>query len=274
VGVLLNITDDHLDRYPSFAAYAAAKGRLFMGQRAEDFAVVPAGDELCLSMARAAASALATFGGPGAEVRREQGCIIDSVSGLRIAQDRLGIQGEHNVDNACAAALAARLIGIAPDQIEQVLTSFKGLPHRMQWVDTVGGVRFFDDSKATNVGAAVAAVEGLAGQSHGIVLIAGGKDKGGSYAPLREALTGAGRGLVLIGEAAAQIEQAFAGSGLPVVHAASMFTAVEAAWKMAAPNAAVLLAPACASFDMFRSYAHRGEAFCQAVQVLGKELGS
>lgn len=274
VGVLLNITDDHLDRYPSFAAYAAAKGRLFMGQRAEDFALVPAGDALCLSLARAAASQLAVFDGPDAEVRREQASIVDSVSGLRIAQERLGIQGEHNIGNACAAALAARLIGIAPAQIEQVLTSFKGLPHRMQWVDTLGAVRFFDDSKATNVGAAVAAVQGLAGQSDGIVLIAGGKDKGGSYAPLRAALAGVGRGLVLIGESAAQIEQAFAGSGLPVVHAASMSGAVEAAWKLAAPSAAVLLAPACASFDMFRSYAHRGEAFCQAVQALRKEQGS
>jgi UDP-N-acetylmuramoylalanine--D-glutamate ligase len=274
VGVLLNVTDDHLDRYPSFAAYAAAKGRLFAGQHRDDFAVAPDGDELCISLARASAGKLSLFGGKQGAVRRDGANLVDEVSGLCLPIGELGIQGEHNVDNAAASALAARLAGVPTRDIEAVLRSFKGLAHRMQHVATLEGVDYFDDSKATNVGAAVAAILGLGRKQVKVVLIAGGKDKGGSYAPLREVMEQHGAGLVLIGEATPLIGDAFAGTALPVQKAASMPDAVAIARTLAKPGEAVLLAPACASFDMFRSYAHRGDVFSDAVLALVRTGGA
>jgi UDP-N-acetylmuramoylalanine--D-glutamate ligase len=269
VGLLLNVTDDHLDRYPDFAGYAAAKGRLFATQTRSDFALAPDGDELCISMARASAGGLRLFGGKGGSVRREGADLVDTESGLRLPIAELGIQGEHNVENAAAAALAARLAGVQRSHIEAVLRSFKGLAHRMQHVANVRGVDFFDDSKATNVGAAVAAIVGLGRQKMRVILIAGGKDKGGSYAPLREVMELHGAGMVLIGEATELIASAFAGVSFPVERADSMDSAVIRAHALAKPGEAVLLAPACASFDMFKSYAQRGDVFCAAVRALG-----
>jgi UDP-N-acetylmuramoylalanine--D-glutamate ligase len=268
VGVLLNITDDHLDRYPDFAAYAAAKGRLFVGQTRADFAVAPAFDKLCSAMARASAGKVVLFGGGDGEVRRESGLLVDTVSGLSVPIAELGIQGEHNVDNAAASALVARLAGVDVAHVASVLRSFKGLPHRMQHVATLSGVDFFDDSKATNVGAAVAAIVGLGRQDRRVVLVAGGKDKGGSYAPLREVMEQHGAALVLIGEATPLIEHAFSGVSFPVQRAQTMADAVKQARALASPGEAVLLAPACASFDMFRSYAHRGDVFRDDVLAL------
>ncbi len=274
VAVILNVTDDHLDRYASFADYAAAKARLFAGQRQEDAAVAPDGDELCVAMARASAGKLCLFGGREGGVRRDGDQIRDLETGLTLSIGELGIKGEHNVDNACAAALAARLIGVGRVEIESVLRSFKGLAHRMQRAESVKNVDFFDDSKATNVGAAVAAVLGLGRQGVRVVLIAGGKDKGGSYAPLREIMQQHGRGLVLVGEASDLIASEFAPTKLPVTRATDMLDAVRKAHALALPGDAVLLAPACASFDMFRSYAHRGDVFQDAVRALAQEVGA
>ena len=271
VGVLLNITDDHLDRYDSLASYAAAKGRLFATQQSGDFAVAPSGDQLSLAMARVSAGKLCLFGGADGELRRDGDALVDHVSGLRLAIGELGIRGEHNLDNAAAAALAARLCGVTPNVIAEVLRTFQGLPHRTQHIAAVQHVDYYDDSKATNVGAAVAAIAGFGRQKIKVVLIAGGKDKGGSYAPLREALERHGAGLVLIGEAAELIARAFAGTALPIARAASMEDAVKAAHKLARWGEAVLLAPACSSFDMFQSYAHRGDVFRDAVLALRGE---
>jgi UDP-N-acetylmuramoylalanine--D-glutamate ligase len=271
VGVLLNITDDHLDRYSGLAAYAAAKGRLFATQSAADFAVAPSGDPLSLSMARVSPGKLSLFGGADGEVRREGDALVDSVSGLRLPIAELGIRGEHNIDNACAAALAARLAGITPNVIAEVLRTFQGLPHRMQHIAAVQHVDYYDDSKATNVGAAVAAIAGFARQKRKVVLIAGGVDKGGSYAPLRDALERTGAGLVLIGQASDLIAGAFAGTTLPIARAVNMEEAVQAAHRLARYGEVVLLAPACSSFDMFRSYAHRGDVFRDAVLALHAE---
>jgi UDP-N-acetylmuramoylalanine--D-glutamate ligase len=277
VGVLLNVTDDHLDRYPNFAAYAAAKGRLFGTQDKSDFALAPSGDELSIALARVSPGTLALFAGRAGEVRCEHGALIDTVSGLRIPVAEIGIKGDHNLDNACAAALAARLAGVTSDHIEAVLRSFKGLGHRMQSAGAIAGVAFYDDSKATNVGAAVAAVLGLGRQSVRVVLIAGGKDKGGSYQPLVDVMQKHGRGLVLIGEATPLIDEAFRAAahetGLPIERAGSMRDAVRIAMRLSQPGDAVLLAPACASFDMFRSYAQRGDVFCAEVAELRVELG-
>jgi UDP-N-acetylmuramoylalanine--D-glutamate ligase len=272
VGVLLNVTDDHLDRYPSFAAYAAAKARLFTNQTRRDFALVPSDDELCKGLARASAAQLALFAGTAGQVRREGDFVVDTGSGLRLAVAEIGIKGDHNIDNACAAALAARLAGVERGHIERVLREFRGLGHRMQYAGAIGPVSFYDDSKATNVGAAVAAVLGLGRQGVRVVLIAGGKDKGGSYLPLREIMERHGRALVTLGEAAPLIETEFRETGLPLRPAANMREAVRLAHQAAQPGDAVLLAPACASFDMFRSYAHRGDVFCEEVAGLQKEL--
>ena len=270
VATLLNVTDDHLDRYDSFAAYAAAKGRVFAGQLGDDAAVAPADDELCLSLARAGRARLHTFGLERGEVHARRGVLTDDISGLAMPVDALQIRGAHNVSNACAAALTARLAGVAPADIEAVLRSFGGLSHRMVLVRELGGVAWFDDSKATNVGAAVAALDGLDARFGRAVLIAGGVDKGGSYAPLRERLARRGRAVVLIGAAAPLIRDALAGLALPLEDATSMDDAVRRAKSLARQGDAVLLAPACASFDMFRSYAHRGDEFQRAVHALSE----
>jgi UDP-N-acetylmuramoylalanine--D-glutamate ligase len=268
VGALLNVSEDHLDRYPSFDAYAAAKARLFDCQRAGDAAVVPEGDRICEQLASRGPAAVARFGGPHSAVRVEDGAIVDEQTGKLLAVSQLRMRGAHNLQNACAAALCARLAGVPSAVITQVLSSFAGLPHRMVHVADVDGVGYYDDSKATNVGATMAALDGLAPEVQRIVLIAGGKDKGGDYGPLRDRLAACGRAVVLIGEARPIIERALAGAPYPLESAESMVDAVQRARRLAQPGDAVLLAPACASFDMFRSYAHRGDVFQAAVREL------
>lgn len=270
VAVLLNITPDHLDRYLSFDTYAAAKARVFERQTAEDFAVLPA-DAPDLRELIADDGTVVLFGGRNGEVRVAGGVLTDTQSSLRVPVDELGIRGSHNVSNACAAALAARLLGVRDDDVASVLREFKGLAHRMQYIRSVDGVQYIDDSKATNVGAAAASIDGLAGSEGKIVLIAGGVDKGGSYQPLRQRMTDEGRAVVVLGEAASLLERAFAGSHLELRRASSMNDAVTHAAALAHPGDTVLLAPACSSFDMFRSYAERGERFQRAVQTLGEQ---
>jgi UDP-N-acetylmuramoylalanine--D-glutamate ligase len=165
--------------------------------------------------------------------------------------------------------LAARLAGISRASIERGLRSFEGLPHRMVRVGEIDGVTYLDDSKATNVGAAAAALDGLDDGRGRVVLIAGGRDKGGSYAPLRERMDGIGRAVVTIGEAAPLVEAAFEGSALVVARASTMDDAVRRCRELAEPGDRVLLAPACSSYDMFRSYSERGDAFRSAVVALG-----
>ncbi len=268
IAVLLNVTDDHLDRHGSLASYAAAKGRIFAAQREGDHAVVPAGDALCLALARAGRAEVHTFGGIDGEVRVEGGVLVDAASSLRLPVRELGIHGLHNQSNAAAAALTARLAGVDPATIADVLREFRGLPHRMVLVRELDGVAYYDDSKATNVGATVAAIDGLADRDGKIVLVAGGVDKGGSYAPVRDRMEARGRAVVLIGQAAPLIREAFAGTSLPVHDARTLDEAVTRARALALAGDAVLLAPACSSFDQFRSYAQRGEVFTRAVLAL------
>jgi UDP-N-acetylmuramoylalanine--D-glutamate ligase len=269
VAVLLNITPDHLDRYPSFDAYAAAKARIFERQGAEDFAVLPA-DAPDLRELIEDDGTVVLFGGRNGDVRVVDGVLTDTQSSVRVPVDALRIRGSHNVSNACAAALAARLLGARDDDIASVLREFKGLAHRMQYVRSVDGVEYIDDSKATNVGAAVASIDGLVGSEGKIVLIAGGVDKGGSYRPLRQRMVEEGRAVVVLGDAASLLEREFAGSAVELRRASSMSDAVTHAAELARPGDTVLLAPACSSFDMFRSYAERGDHFQRAVETLGE----
>jgi UDP-N-acetylmuramoylalanine--D-glutamate ligase len=268
VAILLNVTDDHLDRHGSFEAYSAAKGRIFATQQRTDHALVPDGDEVCDRLARAGAGHRHTFFGDRGEVTVRDGTVIDAVSGLRVPIAELRIHGRHNHSNACAATLAARLVGIERDVIAKVLRSFAGLPHRMVHVRELDGVAYYDDSKATNVGATCAALDGLADRSGKVVLIAGGVDKQGSYAPMRERMEKLGRAIVLIGEATPIIRAAFTGSPLSLIDASTIDDAATKARALAKDGDAVLLAPACASFDMFRGYAHRGDEFQRAVRAL------
>lgn len=266
VAVLLNVTDDHLDRYPSFDAYAHAKGNAFVQQEARDAAVVPFGDPVCAREAQRGKGRHVTFG-PGGIVDLREDVIVDARSGARFARAEIALEGGHNALNAAAAIAAVCELGVEPRAIAEVLASFRGLPHRMAKVAEVGGVRFYDDSKGTNVGAAVTALLGL--DEARAVLIAGGRDKGGTYAPLVSALQRKGRAAVLLGEAASALAAAI-GDAVPIVRVASMRDAVRASARLAEPGDAVLLSPACSSYDMFRDYKQRGEAFVEEVRALGR----
>ena len=180
----------------------------------------------------------------------------------------MALMGKHNLDNACAAALCARLLGIDRQIIERTLIEYRGLPHRMQFVAERSGVQFIDDSKATNVGAAVAAIQGLTLPGK-VILIAGGRDKGGSYEPLGKQLAEVGRAAIVLGESANLLDDALSAKGVEVRRAKSMPEAVQVADELACRGDVVLLSPACSSFDMFRSYAERGDVFQTAVRELG-----
>jgi UDP-N-acetylmuramoylalanine--D-glutamate ligase len=267
VAALLNITDDHLDRYPSFDAYCRAKGNAFVNQTSLDVAVVPVGDALCEREARRGGGRLVTFGA-GGTVDLSGEAIVDTRSGDRFLTKEIALRGAHNASNAAAAIAAARELGVESWVIADVLASFRGLPHRMAPVGDVGGVRFYDDSKGTNVGAAVTALLGLGEER--AVLIAGGRDKGGSYAPLVDALRRKGRAAVLMGEAAPIIAAAI-GHTVPTRRVTSMRDAVRVSAGFALPGDAVLLSPACSSYDMFEDYKDRGNAFVREVLALEGE---
>ncbi|HLK38299.1 MAG TPA: UDP-N-acetylmuramoyl-L-alanine--D-glutamate ligase [Polyangiaceae bacterium] len=266
VCALLNVTDDHLDRYADFDAYVAAKGNAFVRQTEQDWAVVPAGDGLCTREAARGRGRVVTFGAGGV-VDVAADAVVDRRTGERFERGQIALGGGHNALNVAAAVASVGPFGVPPSTIRAVLADFSGLPHRTAFVRVVRGVRYYDDSKGTNVGAAVTALEGLTEPR--VVLIAGGRDKGGTYAPLVHALGRKGRAAVVIGEAADVIARAI-GDRVPVRRAASMEEAVRVGASLARPGDAVLLSPACSSFDMFRDYKHRGDAFVHAVQSLSE----
>lgn len=275
VAVLLNVTPDHLDRYPSFEDYARTKANIFRAQGPAMHAVLPAGDVLCERLFGASCAIRHTFGGADGEVRVTHGILRDAAGALAFDRAEMPLAGRHNEDNACAAALAARLGGADAEAIAGALRDAAGLAHRAVLVRQLDGVTYVDDSKATNVGAAVAALDGLASPERRCVLILGGVDKGGSYGPIVERMERLGRAVVLIGKSASLIAQAFEGSTVRRTHAGTMEEAVAASRSLARPGDLVLLAPACSSFDMFTSYAHRGDVFQAAVRALrGVEEGS
>lgn len=262
VSVLLNVSPDHLDRYPSEEAYAEAKGNAFARQIPEDVAVVPVNDPVCHRQAKRGQGRIVTFG-QGGDVSVGKDEIRDG--DYVYPRAKIALQGGHNALNVAAALAAIRPFAVAPELVSEVLATFRGLPHRMAFVREKNGVRFYDDSKGTNVGASVTAVRGISEEK--VVLIAGGRDKGGSYGPLADVLRQRGRAAVLIGEAKELIKCAI-GDAVPVRIAASMDEAVALSAELAAPGDAVLLSPACSSFDMFRSYKDRGDAFVRAVMGL------
>ena len=260
---MLNLTEDHLDRYSSLADYGRAKARVFQGDGVQ---VLNRDDAHSMAMA-ADGRARMTFGLDTPALAWDFG-----VSGDVLVQGRepilpahdLQIRGAHNVANALAAAALARSLAVPLPQIAAGLRTFKGLAHRVELVATRAGVEWYDDSKGTNVGATVAALRGL---NRRVVLIAGGEGKGQDFSALRSPVSRFASRVLLIGRDAHLIEQAL--SGLRVERCASLEAAVGRAAQIAQPGEAVLLSPACASFDMFRDYKHRGEVFAAAVEGLG-----
>ena len=266
---VLNVTEDHLDRYQDMTDYAAAKARVFAGSGVQ---VLNRDDRLSQGMARSGRT-LCTFGLGAPFDDAEWGIVSDGTRALArgarklMALDELPLPGLHNAANALAAHALASAIALPEEALCRALRDFRGLPHRMQKVADIAGIAFYDDSKGTNVGATVAA---LSGMDRPVVLIAGGDAKGQDFAPLESPVRGRARALVLIGRDAVLIEKAVSGSGVRIVHAESMEEAVTAALEAARPGDAVLLSPACASYDMFRSYVHRAEVFVAAVRALEK----
>lgn len=264
--ILLNVTEDHLDRYATFDDYAMAKGNAFVNQAPDDVAIVPAGDAVCSKQARRGGGRLVKFGSePGLDYYLEDGFAVEHSSGFRLSLSDVDLHGVHNHHNLLAALAAARALGATETMVTEGVRRFVPLPHRMQRVRVLDGVAYYDDSKATNVGAAVTAISGLTERK--CVVIAGGRDKQGSYAPFVQALASKARAVVLIGEATELIARAV-GDVVPVRRAASMDEAVSLAREWSKPGDAVLLSPACSSFDMFTSYAHRGDVFAKAVSML------
>lgn len=268
---LLNASPNHLDRYDSYDDYVRAKGNLFIRQRSEDVAVIPAGDAAIEAQARRGRGVIVRFGQAAdqdARFVRTPTEIVDRATGALWKRSAIFLRGEHNAMNVSAALALVSPFAVDPEVARRVLAEFKGLPHRIAFVRSVDGVDYYDDSKGTNVGASVAAIRGLEiGAEARVVLVAGGRDKLGAYDPLVEALRDRGRGAVLIGEAADRIAAAI-GDAAPIARASSMEEAVSAARALARPGDAVLLSPACSSFDMFRDYKHRGDAFVDAVNQL------
>ena len=288
VAVELNVTPDHLDRYGGdVEAYAAAKFRLFENQRAGDWLVYNADDDRVRAAAEAAASqglgllpiSIERELAAGAYVR--DGQLVTALpsgpspdSSTPVTHDNLmpssdlALSGRHNLYNSLAAAIVARAMEIRSDVVRESLTSFEGVPHRLETVRTVGGVTYVNDSKATNVNAVWYALESFASSQGRVVLIAGGKDKGNDYDPLRRLVADKVSGIVAIGEGAEKVEAELGPHTERTVRAATMEEAIQYAQLLAEPGDTVLLSPACASFDMFENYEDRGDTFKQLVHAL------
>ncbi len=272
VATMLNLTPDHLDRYAGFEEYAAAKRRIFMNQEPGDFAVLNLDDPLVAAIAEDLAST-AVFFSRHAKPRRgtyvDSGRVLhrdgDSEKELFLVDD-ITLRGEHNLENVLAAATVSLLAGVQPEGLRTAVKRFKGVEHRLEWVAEIDGVRYFNDSKATNVDAAVKAIRSFPG---GIHLIAGGRDKGADFSVLRDLVRDRVKELVLIGEAAEKIERALTGH-TGIRRASSLEEAVGICRQRALPGEIVLLAPACASYDMFENYEHRGRVFKKSVLALAQ----
>ena len=270
VSVLLNITEDHLDRYATFQDYMDAKARIFANQTAADFAVLNMDDPLVAGYAaklRARVVPMSRQKEQSQGIFHRDGLITFRWDGREeqfpVAGYRL--KGVHNLDNIMAALAATLLLGCDAAQAQAAVMAFPGLPHRMELVATINGIPWYNDSKGTNVGSVVKSLESFAG---GVTLIAGGKDKGGDYAPLAPLVKERVEHMILIGEAKEIIGKAL-GHLTDTRAAGTLDEAVELAHRLTAPGGVVLFSPACSSFDMFRNYEERGERFASLARAIG-----
>jgi UDP-N-acetylmuramoylalanine--D-glutamate ligase len=274
IAVLLNFSPDHLDRHADIAEYAAAKARIFANQTIDDWAVLNADDRASRPLAQEARSRRLLF---AMEQNLADGIVIagDSIVRRRpgdadqvlVPISAVKLLGRHLLADVLAAAAVASLAGVEPAAMTRAVQTFTGLEHALEPVAEIGGVRFVNDSKATNIESALRAIESV---GSGVVAILGGRFKGGDFTDLRPALEERGATVVAIGEAAPLIRRALEPT-VPVHDAADMAGAVRTAFAVAGPGQSVVLAPACSSFDMFRDYAERGRAFKQEVRRLAEE---
>jgi len=268
ISVLLNLTEDHLDRYPNFRAYCQAKQRIFEGQDANDIAILGRDDRLVWEMRKRIRARVVSFGfsevDDGVFVAAREMIWRDGSREEKFPLSRVKIQGVHNVENMMAAIAAAKSAGVSASAIQKVLEDFPGLEHRLEFVREKDGVRYYNDSKGTNVDAVV---KSLTSFSDPVILLAGGVDKGGDYGILRQEIRQKVRRLVLFGEAQEIIARAL-GDLTETVIVENLEAAVGDAFAHARAGEVVLLSPACSSFDMFRNYAERGQVFKSLVQAL------
>lgn len=262
--VVLNLSEDHLDRYAGMDDYAAAKARIYAGAGV----MVINRDDARVCAMQLPGRCTVSFGldapAGNADYGLADGWLMRGAERL-LRADALQLAGTHNVANALAALALCEAIGIAPADVLPALAAFRGLPHRVEFVARVAGVDYFDDSKGTNVGATLAALQGMGRK---VAVILGGDGKGQDFSPLKGALADHARSVALIGRDAQAIAQAVDGCGVPLTFCADMDGAVAACAAAAKPGDAVLLSPACASLDMYRNYAHRAEVFIDAVRRL------
>jgi UDP-N-acetylmuramoylalanine--D-glutamate ligase len=274
VAVMLNVTPDHLDRHRTFEAYVDAKARIFENQWGDDFAVLNEDDPTCVSMAARTRAQVFWFSRQkevkqGAWVRDGNILFRDGASSHRNPQreimlvSEIPLKGAHNLENVLAAVCAGALMGCAPEKIRAAVRDFKAVEHRLEFVATIRGVDYYNDSKATNVDATIKALESFPANIH---LILGGKDKGSDYSVLNELLRQRVKRVYTIGAAAAKIESQI--KGVEVVHAENLENALRKANAVAEAGEVVLLAPACASFDQFKNYEQRGLVFKEIVHSL------
>jgi len=268
IALLLNLTEDHLDRYASFRDYCAAKERIFAAQQADDVAVLNRDDPLVWAMRERIRARVVSFGwspvGEGVSAANDEIIWRNAGREERFALARAKIHGVHNVENLMAAVAAAKAVGVAAPAIQSAIEGFAGLAHRLEFVREKDGVRYFNDSKGTNVGAVV---KSLAGFSTPVILLAGGVDKGGDYAPLAGEIRRTVKKLILFGAAKEKIRAAL-GDLTETVVVESLEAAVREAAASSGAGDVVLLSPACSSFDMFRDYTERGKRFRALVQEL------
>jgi UDP-N-acetylmuramoylalanine--D-glutamate ligase len=274
VAVFLNLSADHLDRHASFEEYARAKARIFAHQQGDDWAVVNADDAGVLALAAQARArrlpfSLAGVAGDGAFFEGGHARLrLDGGTEILFRRDEVRLPGAHLAVDLLAAAAAARVLGSPVEAIGRAVRGFRGVEHVLEHVAEVGGVAFFNDSKATNLDAARKSLESF---DTPLLVILGGRYKGGDFADLAPALARRGRAVLAIGESRDRVARALSGT-VPVVSCDSLRDAVEGALARAQPGDTVLLAPACSSFDMFRDYAERGRAFKEEVRRLAERL--
>lgn len=273
VAICLNVTPNHLDRYDSFMDYAAAKHRIFMNQTADDVAILNADDEITASWASGLKANVTLFSSKheldeGLFLRgRELVCRSGGKEKILTTRDEILLRGLHNVENVLAAFAAGLACGADPESMRETVRNFKGVEHRIEYVAEIDGVTFYNDSKATSVDATVKALEAMSEGEGKTVLILGGRGKNAPYSPLVPLIEKSVRGIVVIGEDAENIESQLRGT-TEIVHGSSLKDAVERGLAMAESGDVVLLAPACASFDMFGSFEERGREFKRAVSEL------
>src|ERR1700741_3507262 len=272
VAVVLNVTPDHLDRHRTFQAYVDAKARIFENQQASDFAVLNEDDPTCRTLRDRTRAQVFWFSRKkevqkGACVRDGRIFFLDGKSQREVMLvSEIPLKGAHNVENVLAGVCAGALMGCEPAKIRQAIQNFKAVEHRLEYVATIKGVEYFNDSKATNVDATIKALESFPKNIH---LILGGKDKGSDYRVLNDLLRERVKRVYTIGAAAEKIESHIKGAA-EIVHAETLGNAIRRASAVAEPGDIVLLAPACASFDQFQSYNHRGRVFKEVVQALAQ----